>query len=124
MGWGGGGRGGWGGWNPMMAMLMGKGMGKGGNRHNGKACIEYASAAAAKKAISSLNGTELDGRALELDTWTEKEGGKVQGGEASCKVYVKNVAWRTRGWKLKEHFASCGNIVHYKQMNERSSRRY
>merc|ERR1719393_1108041 len=105
----------------MMAMMMGKGMGKGGRpRHNGKAVIEYESAAVAKKAISSLNGKELDGRALELDVWTEKEGAKVQGGDASCKVYVKNIAWKTRGWKIKEHFGEAGTVVHYKQMNERS----
>merc|ERR1719298_250693 len=101
---------------------MGKGMGKGGSRHNGKACIEYSSAAEVKKAISTLNGKELDGRALELDVWTEKEGGRVQGGEASVKVYVKNIAWKTRGWKLKEHFAECGTVVHYKQMNERGKK--
>merc|ERR1719262_328966 len=104
----------------MMAMLMGKGGGKGRPRHNGKACIEMSSAAEAKKAISSLNGKELDGRALELDTWTEKEGGKPQGGDASCKVYVKNIAWKTRGWKLKEHFGQAGTVVNYKLMNERS----
>merc|ERR1719321_280102 len=113
----------------MMAMMMG-GMGKGGGkgggkgRHNGKACVEFSSAAEARKAISSLNGVELDGRALELDTWTEKEGAKVQGGDASCKVYVKNMAWKTRGWKLKEHFASAGTVVNYKQMNERQKKRW
>merc|ERR1719316_1811700 len=106
----------------MMAMLMGKGMGKGSNRHNGKAIVEFSSGAAAKKAIQTLNGTELDGRALELDVWTEKEGGRPQGGDATVKVYVKNLAWKTRGWKLKEHFASAGTVVHYKQMNERSKK--
>merc|ERR1719230_245622 len=105
-------------------MMMGKGKGKGGNRHNGKACVEFSSAAEARKAIQTLNGKELDGRALELDTWTDKEGARVQGGEASCKVYVKNMAWKTRGWKLKEHFSQAGNVVNYKQMNERTKRRY
>merc|ERR1719387_2868236 len=106
MGYGGWGRnGGWG-TDPMQmmmaAMMGGKGFGKGKPRHNGKACVKFSSAAEAKKAISTLNGQELDGRALELDTWTDKEGAKVQGGDASVKVYVKNLAWKTRGWKLKE----------------------
>merc|ERR1719265_545233 len=108
--------------DPMTMMMMsamqggGKGGGKGQRpRHNGKACVEFDSAATAKKAIQTLNGKELDGRALELDAWSDKEGGRTQGGDASCKVYVKNMAWRTRGWKLKEHFAQAGNFVYYKQ---------
>merc|ERR1719265_1548124 len=105
--------------------MAGKGGGKGGGRprHNGKAIVEFSSASEAQKAIKQLNGKELDGRALELDVWTEKEGGRAQGGDASCKVYVKNLAWKTRGWKLKEHFGEAGNVVHYKQMNERGSGR-
>merc|ERR1719335_198217 len=111
----------------MMMSAMSKGGGKGGRqrpRHNGKACIEFSSAAEAKKAIKDLNGKELDGRALELDTWSDKEGGRVQGGDASCKVYVKNMAWKTRGWKLKEHFAQAGTVVNYKQMNERTKKKW
>merc|ERR1719191_1971000 len=105
--------------DPMLAMMMmGKGKGK-GSRHNGKACVEFSSAAEAKKAMQTLNGKELDGRALELDTWTDKEGARPQGGDASVKVYVKNLAWKTRGWKLKEHMGQAGTVVHYKQMNER-----
>merc|ERR1740138_1909521 len=108
----------------MMAMMgMAKGGGKGQKpRHSGKACVEMSSAAEAQKAIKTLNGVELDGRALELDTWTEKEGGKPQGGDASVKVYVKNIAWKTRGWNLKEHFGTAGTVVHYKQMNERGKK--
>merc|ERR1719159_1482859 len=74
--------------------------------------------------MKSLQGKELDGRALELDVWTEKEGGRPQGGDASCKVYVKNIAWKTRGWKLKEFFGEAGTVVHYKQMNERGKKWY
>merc|ERR1712094_162768 len=100
-----------------------KGGGKGGRpRHNGKAVVEFSSAAEARKAIQSLNGKELDGRALELDTWTDKEGAKSQG-DPSCKVYVKNIAWKTRGWKLMEHFGSAGTVAYYKQMNERQSKK-
>merc|ERR1719321_1954594 len=106
----------------MMMMMSGKGGGKGRPRHNGKACIEMSSAAEAKKAIQTLNGKELDGRALELDTWTDKEGATNVQGDAACKVYVKNLAWKTRGWKLKEHFASAGTVAHYKQMNERTKK--
>merc|ERR1719272_703386 len=109
----------------MMSQMMGggKGGGKGGQpRHNGKACIEFSSAKEAQNAIKTLQGKEVDGRALELDSWTEKEGGRVQGGDASCKVYIKNVSWRTRGWKLKEHFGQAGTIANYKLMNERENR--
>merc|ERR1719191_994917 len=112
------------GMDPMTAMMLSGGMsGKGGGksrpRHNGKACVEFSSAAEAKKAMQTLNGKELDGRALELDTWSDKEGARPQGGDASVKVYVKNLAWKTRGWKLKEHMGQAGTVVHYKQMNER-----
>merc|ERR1719191_90438 len=101
---------------------MAKGAGREGGRHSGKAFVEFSSEAAAKKAIQTLNGQELDGRALVVDTWTNKEGGKPKepnkNGNDACKVWIANVAWKTRGWKLKEHFAQCGNIVFYKQMSE------
>merc|ERR1719456_1555816 len=108
----------------MLMMMGGKGGGKGKPRHNGKACVEFSSAGEAQKAVSTLQGKELDGRALELDVWTDKEGGKPhpKGGDASVKVYVKNIAWKTRGWKLKEHFGTAGTVVHYKQMNERGKK--
>merc|ERR1711865_551857 len=101
-----------------------KGGGKGRQwSHNGKAVVVFDSAAAAKKAIKDMNKKELDGRELELDTWTEKEGAKPRNddkpSDPACMVYVKNVSWKTRGWKLKEHFEQAGTVVHYKQMNER-----
>merc|ERR1719316_1800497 len=98
----------------MMQMMMtmmgggeptgGKGQGK-SNRHRGRAMVQFANAQMAKTAISQLNGKELDGRALKLDSWT---GSKTGGGKGddSCKIYVSNLAWRTRGWKLKEHMGS------------------
>merc|ERR1712232_802239 len=102
-----------------MAMMMGgKGKGKGSSRHNGKALVEMSSAAEAKNVIATLNGSELDGRTLETDTWTGSKKGGGKGVESNM-VYVKNIAWKTRGWKLKEHFGQAGTVVHYKQMAER-----
>merc|ERR1712224_34920 len=100
-----------------MALLGGK-KGGGSSRHNGKALIEFSTSVEAQKAIQTLNGVELDGRALSLDGWTPKEGGKAKDaklGNDANKVWISNVAWKTKGWKLKEHFSQAGNVVHYKQ---------
>merc|ERR1719160_1347382 len=103
--------------DPMTQMMMGKGMGKGNDRipfsqlSRGKACIEFSSAAEASKAIQTLNGSELDGRMIKVSTWTAGNSPMSKRGDDSCKVYVANLAWRTRTWRLKKHFGTVGNIA-------------
>merc|ERR1719387_1138916 len=65
--------------DPTMMMMggMGKGTGKGDGRvpfhqlSRGKACVEFSSAAEARAAISSLNGSELDQRKIKVSEWTQ-----------------------------------------------------
>merc|ERR1712032_1538069 len=39
----------------------------------GKACLAFKTAEDAESAISAMNGSELDGKAIEVDVWTQKE---------------------------------------------------
>jgi hypothetical protein len=39
----------------------------------GKACLAFKTPEDAESAISSMNGSELDGQAIEVDVWTQKE---------------------------------------------------
>merc|ERR1712048_1132665 len=39
----------------------------------GKACVAYETEEDVAAAIAALNGTELDGKTLELDTWSKPE---------------------------------------------------
>jgi hypothetical protein len=51
--------------------------------------------------------------------WTQKpwlkqnsQGGKGGGkGPDNCKIYVGNISYKTRGWKLREHFQQAGNVT-------------
>ncbi|CAE7304540.1 unnamed protein product [Symbiodinium pilosum] len=126
--WGKGGYGQWGGM-PMggymsmgygmdpMAMGMPKGGSKGSAYHQlsrGKACVEFASAEEATKAISTLNGTSLDGRQIKVTEWVGGQSPLSKRGDDKCKVYVANLNWKTQGWKLKEHAETAGKVVYAK----------
>merc|ERR1719161_2895362 len=92
----------------------GKGKGKGFSRpwSKGTGCVEFASAREAQNSIRALQGSMLDGRPLKLDSWS---GGKTQRsgkGDSSSKVYVSNLSYKTRNWKLREHFAAHGTVTH------------
>merc|ERR1719379_1571639 len=97
-------------------MMMGKGMGKGGvpphQLSRGKACVEFSSPAEARAAISSLNGSTLDGRQIKVSDWTQGKSRQSKIGDDASKVYVANLAWRTRGGKLKQHFSACGTVTY------------
>merc|ERR1719191_1503691 len=97
--------------DPMTQMMMGgmgKGMGKGDGSvpfhqlSRGKACVEFSSAAEARAAISSLNGSDLDQRQIKVSEWTQGKSRQSKIGEDDAKVYVANLNWRTRTWKLKQ----------------------
>merc|ERR1712224_1083070 len=77
----------------------------------GTGCVEFATAREAQNAINSLQGSELDGRALTLDKWTGGGTDRANKGNASAKVHVANLSFKTRTWKLKEHFEPFGKIV-------------
>mmetsp|Transcript_53773 Transcript_53773/g.136544 ORF Transcript_53773/g.136544 Transcript_53773/m.136544 type:complete len:126 (+) Transcript_53773:50-427(+) len=47
-----------------------KGWGKGGGLSRGMGVVEFASAEEAQLAVATLNGMELDGRAIQVDAWT------------------------------------------------------
>merc|ERR1719388_151450 len=120
--------------NPMMAMgpmgmmdpsmmMMGKGMGKGvgvpyHQLSRGKACVEFATAAEARAAISSLNGSELDKRSIKVSEWTQGKSRQSKIGEDDAKVYVANLNWRTRTWKLKQHFSACGTVKYCRVISD------
>merc|ERR1712187_5691 len=57
----------------------------------------------ARKAVQTMNGSQLDGRALQVDAWSK-------GPEADMKVFVGNISPKTKGWKLKEHFDTVGGV--------------
>eukprot|EP00747_Dinoflagellata_sp_TGD_P091043 gnl/TRDRNA2_/TRDRNA2_164922_c0_seq3.p1 gnl/TRDRNA2_/TRDRNA2_164922_c0~~gnl/TRDRNA2_/TRDRNA2_164922_c0_seq3.p1 ORF type:complete len:126 (-),score=29.30 gnl/TRDRNA2_/TRDRNA2_164922_c0_seq3:293-670(-) len=39
--------------------------------NSGRAMVEFATAAEAQSAMMTLQGSEIDGRAIEIDTWTD-----------------------------------------------------
>merc|ERR1739848_437502 len=88
----------------------------------GKACVEFSSATDARKAIETLNGSELDGRKIKVGTWTQGKSPMSKKGDDSCKVYVANLAWKTRDWKLKEHFGKAGNVAFAKVIADRPAK--
>merc|ERR1719456_464308 len=103
----------------MMCMMggMGKGMGKGDRvpfhqLSRGKACVEFSSAAEARAAVSSLNGSELDKRKIKVSEWTSGKSRQSKMGSDDCKVYVANLNWRTLTGKLKNHFSACGTVTY------------
>eukprot|EP00746_Dinoflagellata_sp_MGD_P067140 gnl/MRDRNA2_/MRDRNA2_27727_c0_seq1.p1 gnl/MRDRNA2_/MRDRNA2_27727_c0~~gnl/MRDRNA2_/MRDRNA2_27727_c0_seq1.p1 ORF type:complete len:182 (-),score=44.68 gnl/MRDRNA2_/MRDRNA2_27727_c0_seq1:136-681(-) len=100
--------------DPSMMMMMGKGGGKGSvpfhQLSRGKACVEFSTAAEARAAISSLNGSELDKRSIKVSEWTKGKSRQSKIGDDDNKVYVANLNWRTRNWKLKQHFSACGTV--------------
>jgi len=56
---------------PAIVEIMGK----------GSACISFKTAEDAETAISVLNGSELEGKSIEVDVWTKKEKKERQEGE-------------------------------------------
>mmetsp|Transcript_36842 Transcript_36842/g.78338 ORF Transcript_36842/g.78338 Transcript_36842/m.78338 type:complete len:142 (-) Transcript_36842:137-562(-) len=48
----------------------GKGWGKGKGKSRGQGVVTFSSAEEAESAIASLNGAELEGREIVVDTWT------------------------------------------------------
>merc|ERR1712194_58010 len=55
----------------------------------GKACLAFETEDAASNAIATVNGSELDGKTLEVDVWTQKEKKERPQGEKKKKTSVK-----------------------------------
>lgn len=99
----------------------------------GTGCCAFASEDEAAAAIAAANGSELEGKTIEVDVWNEKEkkegeerpkrkfGATFQKGrgkrsdavnlnsvDASLKVWVGGLAAKTNAIKLKKHFEEGG----------------
>jgi len=96
--------------------------------NKGTACCAFKDADEAQSAIASMNGSELEGKSIEVDVWTAKEKtpredrpnkksgaksaktSKQHGNfdrtvDASLKVWVGGLAEKTSPAKLMKHFA-------------------
>lgn len=82
--------------------------------NKGKAFIEYADHATARKAQQETNQKELDGRSIWVEFSGQAAGGyqagATGGGEATT-IFVGNLGFRTEQWAIEEFFKGCGSIV-------------
>jgi len=70
----------------------------------GKACLAFKTEDEAATAIASMNGTELDGKTIEVDVWTQKEKGEKREKPERTKkpksviktAFAKNAGGKTR----------------------------
>jgi len=81
--------------------------------NKGKAFIEYADHATARKAQQETNQKELDGRSIWVEFSGQAAGGyqagATGGGEATT-IFVGNLGFRTEQWAIEEFFKGCGTI--------------
>jgi len=84
-------------------------------RSKGKAFIEYADHASARKAMDGTNQKDLDGRTIWVEFSGQAAGGyQPQGGAESGEVntvFVGNLGFRTEQWAVEEFFKECGAIT-------------
>eukprot|EP00401_Gymnodinium_catenatum_P020310 CAMPEP_0117537790 /NCGR_PEP_ID=MMETSP0784-20121206/42150_1 /TAXON_ID=39447 /ORGANISM="" /LENGTH=276 /DNA_ID=CAMNT_0005334395 /DNA_START=83 /DNA_END=913 /DNA_ORIENTATION=+ len=102
----------------------------------GRGYVMFSTAAEAKKAVSTLNGAEMDGRKIEVDSWTgsakgsSPAGGKTnatsgatypwkvppagkgtaKGNDDGTMVYVGNLPYSAEWQELKDLFAEVGTV--------------
>jgi len=120
-----------------------KGKGKGKGKSRGQGVVIFSTAEEAELAISSLNGAELDGREIQVDTWSRSEEteksrppwkgaakgtakgfGKSKGWDSerpqheeaddSQKVWVGNLNFRTQWQQIKDFMGQVGTVEHVK----------
>jgi len=86
----------------------------GGGRSKGKAFIEFAEHADAKKAQEQLDDTDLDGRSISVKFSSQApEGFKPSGAPAegeSSTLFVGNLGFKTEQWAIEDFFKGCGEI--------------
>merc|ERR1712032_625409 len=76
----------------------------------GKAIVEFTSAFEAQQAVAGLNGSQLDDRLIKVESFSKYGNSKFVKGDTNAKIYIGNLAFKTRSWKLKEHFSQAGNV--------------
>mmetsp|Transcript_19776 Transcript_19776/g.35860 ORF Transcript_19776/g.35860 Transcript_19776/m.35860 type:complete len:215 (+) Transcript_19776:119-763(+) len=116
-----------------------------GSWSRGCGFVEFATAEEAAAAVQTLNGTELDGRAILVDLWDEaapkygpkgwsKGSGTAAGGNASkgaprkyedddpaCKVYIGNLSYKTKWGPLKDFMAQAGTVTYAKVLEDKGA---
>eukprot|EP00793_Prasinoderma_coloniale_P003797 PRCOL_00003174-RA len=102
-------------------------------RSKGYGIVEYASAAGALQAITSLSNTQLDGRLINVREDREPEKPAAASaprgtfappavGNLARRLYVGNLAWSVSWQGLKDLFKQCGNVVYADVMKTREGR--
>lgn len=88
-------------------------------RSKGAGVVRYETVAGAQQALATLVDSTFKGRTIQVDNWTGSPGaGKLNKwwagfevhGDPATLIYVGNLAYKTRGWKLKEHMAKAGEV--------------
>jgi len=101
----------------------------------GRGCCAFKNEDEASAAIAAVNGSDLNGKTIEVDVWTEKEKkpqdqkpkrkfstafaqrGKANakdefaGIDASLRVWIGNLSSKTNAGRLRKHFADLGCAV-------------
>ncbi|HMT00722.1 MAG TPA: hypothetical protein PKC14_00190 [Candidatus Absconditabacterales bacterium] len=80
-----------------------------GGRSKGFGFVEFASAEAANKAFSEANGVELEGRALSIQEYEEREPQERQ--IDPKKLFIKNLDRNTTEEELSDFFGQYGKVV-------------
>jgi len=110
----------------------------------GAGCCAFKTAEDAQTAIATVNGSEINGKVIEVDVWTQKEKKagdkkKVVAGnkfakkvsakaqsktskvEPSLKVWVGGLDEKTNGGKLKKHFVDNGATPDFAEIMKRGT---
>jgi|EP00505_MAST-04D_sp_SCG-Rhode-Island_P001218 RNA recognition motif-containing protein len=94
--------------------------GKPGGRSYGWGTVRFKTDSAVQKAISSMNGREMDGRVIEVRIDNKTSDSKTSsgptrqsgasGGGGGTSIYVGNLPWEVKWQDLKDTFAKFGSI--------------
>lgn len=98
-------------------------------RSRGFGYVEFATAEQAKAALDTLQGKEIDGRAVKLDISTPRQANPVarakQFGDvpspASTTLFIGNISWNTTEDMLWEHFGQFGEVSSVRIPTDRES---
>jgi len=97
-------------------------------RSKGCGIVEYISEEDAKKAVSTLNDTELNGRQIFVREDREERGSRTGNHFSSDetaqsrRVYVGNLSWDVAWQDLKDHMREAGEVSHAEVITEANGR--
>jgi len=97
-------------------------------RSKGCGIVEYATEEDAKKAVSTLNDTELNGRQIfvreDREERGSRSGNRFSSDETaqSRRVYVGNLSWEVAWQDLKDHMRDAGEVSHAEVITEANGR--